>query len=225
MNSESSEFNKLLDKATTISYEYVYYSPSQIDRGDHLKNDPTLGERSWSIPETTGKFLYSIITTLNLSNGLELGTSTGYSTLWIAAALSEQSGDWKLITIERNLEKQKLAQELLQDPFNGHIYFENNFIENYLPTISETKFDFIFMDAERGKYKDYWNYIKGFLHEKSIVIIDNANRAQKSVIEFQDFLKSDSTLSTYLHPIDNGLFIVSLSNGDYTNLQDIIDSI
>jgi predicted O-methyltransferase YrrM len=225
MNSESSEFNKLLEKATNISHEYVYYSPSQIDRGDHLKNDPTLGERSWSIPETTGKFLYKIITKLNLRSALELGTSTGYSTLWIATALSEQSDDWKLITIERNLEKQKLAQELLQDPFSDHIHFENSFIENYLPTISHMKFDLIFMDAERGKYKEYWNYIKGFLHEKSIVIIDNALRSQKSVIEFQDFLKSDSSLSTYLHPMDNGLFIVTLSSGDYTNLQDIIGNI
>ncbi len=223
MYMNGNQFQNLLEQATKVSQEYIYYSPSQIERGDHLKNDPSLGEHAWSIPETTGEFLHEIVTRLGFKSGLELGTSTGYSTLWIAAALSNNSNDWKLITIERNSAKMDLAKGLLQDEFGDHIHFENDLIENYLPTISDMKFDLVFMDAERGKYKEYWNYIKGLLHEKSIVIIDNAFRAQKSVIEFQDFLKSDSSLSTYLHPLDNGLLIVVLSDGDHSDLYSIVD--
>jgi len=94
--------------------------------------------------------------------------------------------------------------------------------ESILQNIPQKTFDFIFMDADRGNYVEYWNYIKKFLNEKSIVIIDNALRAQKSVTDFQNYLKSDLSLSTYLHPLDNGLFIVALSDGDHSDLYKMI---
>ena len=111
---------------------------------------------------------------------------------------------------------------MLSSTFPG-ISFHNEIITNYFATLTpDTTFDFIFMDADRGNYKEYWNYMKTFLHEKSIVVIDNALRDQKSVVEFQDFLISDRTLSTYLHTMDNGLFIVTRSDGKYSNITNLM---
>jgi predicted O-methyltransferase YrrM len=214
-------FQNLLQKATNISQTYVHYSTTQIERGEHLLNDPHIGERAWSIPETTGRFLYSLITHLHLSSGLELGTSTGYSALWIAAALSEEQ-DWTLITIEKNEEKINFSKKTLQDAFGMQIQFESMRIEDYLPSLGHKHFDFIFMDAERGKYIEYWRTLRNCLHEKSIVVIDNALRDQESVHEFQDFLKSDTSLVTYLHPLDNGLFLVARADGYYSDLYSIV---
>ncbi len=223
MNIESVEFKQLLVTMTDLAENYIAYSPSQIARGDHLKHNPTQGEHAWSIPETTGKFLYDIIIKLGCTTGLELGTSIGYSTLWIMAALSENLDDSTLITIEQSVKKYELAQENLKPLFSDSIEFYNKVIKEYLPTLpTDTTFDFIFMDADRGNYFEYWNYIKKFLNKKSIVIIDNALRVQKSVTDFQDFLKSDPSLSTYLHPLDNGLFIVALSDGDRSDLYNTI---
>lgn len=222
MNIKSIEFKQLLATMTDLAENYIAYSPSQIARGDHLKHDPTQGEHAWSIPETTGRFLYNTIIKLGCTTGLELGTSIGYSTMWIMAAFSENSKDSTLITIEQSVKKYELAQENLKPLFGDSIEFHNKVIKEYLPTLSINRtFDFIFMDADRGNYFEYWNYIKKFLNKKSIVIIDNALRAQKSVTDFQNYLKSDLSLSIYLHPIDNGLFIVSLSNGDYSDLHSV----
>ena len=69
MNIESTEFKTLLSKATHYVENYVAYSPTQIARGDHLKNDTTLGERAWSIPKTTGEFLYTLITKSGAKKG------------------------------------------------------------------------------------------------------------------------------------------------------------
>ena len=222
MNTESIEFKKLLDQATYHVENYVAYSPSQIERGDHLKDDPALGERAWSIPRTTGEFLYHLIKKNEATTALELGTSVGYSTLWIAAALDQNSSRFTLTTIERNPEKSIIAKETLSSAFPT-IHFHSGIINNYFQTLpTGTMFDFIFMDADRGSYKEYWSYIKTFLHEKSIVVIDNALRDQKSVIEFQDFLTSDESLSTYLHCMDNGLFIVTRSDGKYSDISSLI---
>ncbi len=222
MNNNSNEFKTLLSKATHYVENYVAYSPTQIARGDHLKNDSTLGERAWSIPKTTGEFLYNLIRRTGSVSGLELGTSIGYSTLWIAAGLDGNSKDFSLTTVERSTEKSQIAKDILSSTFPA-ISFHNEIITNYFATLApDTTFDFIFMDADRGNYKEYWNYMKTFLHEKSIVVIDNALRHQKSVIEFQDFLTSDESLSTYLYSMDNGLFIISRSDGEYPDISILI---
>lgn len=212
MNIESPEFLSLLEQATYNAKNYILYSPTQIARGDHLKNDPAIGERAWSIPETTGRFLYTLITDHNLITGLELGTSVGYSTLWIIAALTQNSPNAHLVTIEKNPEKSTLAKNTLSPIFGNNITFHSGIIDNYLRTLPEnSQFDFVFMDADRGKYMRYWPFIKNCLHKKSIVVIDNALRNQHSVREFQDFLKTDPSLSVYLHELDNGLLIVKLA--------------
>lgn len=217
-------FQDTLGVITSLAENYVSYSPSQIARGDHLKNDPRLGERAWNIPETTGRFLYNIILETGSRTGLELGTSLGYSTLWIAAALSEQSQDFSLITIERNEVKSNLAQQTLHPVFGNTITFETCWIGDYLKTISnDTTFDFIFMDADRGNYAEYWPYIKNLMHEKTIIIIDNALRDQKSVHEFQNIITSDPHFFTTLYPIDNGLFLITRQQSNLEVLKKMSD--
>lgn len=217
-------FKQLLYQSTQHAQTYVMYSPSQIARGDHLKNDTTVGERAWSIPKTTGEFLYQLILKLGCITALELGTSIGYSTLWIAAGLDEQAENAQIITLEKNPEKSTIAQNTLGDHF-PFIHFHSGIIGNYLPMITRgTTFDLIFMDADRGNYQGYWNYLKLFLHKKSIVVIDNALRNQKSVTDFQDFIRTDSTLTSYLHPLDNGLFIIARADSGYDLKKIILDS-
>ena len=225
MNKTDPEFIKILETITKNANNYVLYSPTQVARGEHLIGDPTSGERSWSIPKTTGEFLYTLITKLGLCTGLELGTSIGYSTFWIAAALHENSPNYTLTTVERNPEKSMIAKETLL-PYFPQIYFHSGIINHFLPTLPDTTtFDFIFMDADRGNYMFYWESIKTYMHAKSIVVTDNALREQKSVQDFQNHIMSDSAFVTYLHPLDNGLFIIVRSDGDYVDLGKIINTL
>lgn len=220
MNINSSEFQNLLKIATKHAESYVYYSESQITKGEHLLNNPKIGERAWSIPQTTGEFLYKLITQNNLQNGLELGTSVGYSTLWIASALTENNSETTLITIEKNETKSHIAQSYLFPTFAKNITFHTGRILDFLPNI-QNSFDFIFMDADRGNYQEYWKYIFPLLNKKSIVVIDNASRVQKSVQEFQEVLMNDSRIKTYLHNLDNGLLIITLADSNYQTIENL----
>lgn len=221
MNAKSSEFQNLLKIATKHAESYVYYSESQIAKGEHLLNDPKIGERAWSIPQTTGEFLYKLITQNNLQNGLELGTSVGYSTLWIASALTENNPEATLVTIEKNETKSNIAQSYLFPIFVKNITFYTGRILEFLPNINNS-FDFIFMDADRGNYQEYWKYIFPLLNKKSIVVIDNASRVQKSVQEFQEILTSDSRIKTHLYDLDNGLLIITLTESNYSDIQNLV---
>lgn len=223
MQHQSSEFEKFLAIATEHAESYVHYSESQVEKGEHLLNNPKIGERAWSIPQTTGEFLYKLITQNGLQNGLELGTSIGYSTLWVISALTENNPDAKLVTIEKNEAKSQIAQSYLLPTFTKNITFHTGRILDFLPNIHNS-FDFVFMDADRGNYQEYWKYIFPLLNKKSIVIIDNASRVQKSVQEFQETLTNDPRIKTHLHGLDNGLLIITLAESNYSNIQNLINN-
>ena len=63
----------------------------------------------FNIPADTGKFLYNLVLISKSKNILEVGTSNGYSTIWLAEAAKKNSG--KVTTIEISEEKVKLAKE------------------------------------------------------------------------------------------------------------------
>ena len=69
-------------------------------------------DRMLAITKETGELLNMILRIKNAKNMLEIGTSTGYSTIWCAEAIREQSG--KIITVEQNPNKIKRAKENFQ---------------------------------------------------------------------------------------------------------------
>jgi len=65
-----------------------------------------------NIPASDGKLMYDIITKNDYTSALEIGTSTGHSSIWIAWALSKTGG--KLITIEIDESRHKEAVSNIQ---------------------------------------------------------------------------------------------------------------
>ena len=63
----------------------------------------------WNIPRKTGVLINTFIKMMNVQNALEIGTSNGYSGLWISKALKETGG--KLTTIEFYEKRQSVAIE------------------------------------------------------------------------------------------------------------------
>ncbi|TSD63833.1 hypothetical protein FFF34_014790 [Inquilinus sp. KBS0705] len=56
--------------------------------------------QNWNIPYTDGEALYRLVTENNFKSALEIGTSTGHSTIWLAYAMQHTGG--KVTTIENN---------------------------------------------------------------------------------------------------------------------------
>lgn len=223
-------FTRTEQKLFTEACSFVRYSDNQKSRGIPLLDiKHTQGERAWNISQKTGIFLYHFITHIGAVRALELGTSLGYSTLWITAGLHENNADeYHCDTCEKNPQKIALAQHYLEPLFGSHISFHNGTITSILNNLIDAytqPYDIIFFDADRGNYKIYWQAIQTLLHTRSIIIVDNALRIQKSVQEFQDFIKTLPGWVTYLHPYESGLFIVTRQDGPYNDLGNIISQL
>ncbi len=110
--------------------------------------------RDWNVPESDGKILYDIIIKNNYKNALEIGTSTGHSGIWIAWALSKTGG--KLITIEIHEDR---YQEALANFKKAGLakYIDARLADAHkLAKELDGPFDFIFSDADKGWYRNYF---------------------------------------------------------------------
>jgi caffeoyl-CoA O-methyltransferase len=135
-----------------------------------LKSDKILDEKvkrfledkrwSWmdqNVPYTDGKILYDIIVKNNYKRALEIGTSTGHSAIWIAWALSKTGG--KLITIEIDEKRHKEAlanfeEAGLSDYIDARLANAHTLVQEL-----EGPFDFVFSDADKDWYTNYFKAI------------------------------------------------------------------
>jgi predicted O-methyltransferase YrrM len=132
-----------------------------------LRDNPALDEkvkrflnehsRKWydmNIPAVDGQTLYNLIIKGNYKNALEIGTSTGHSGIWIAWALSKTGG--KLITIDIDERRHKIALENfkkagLSEYIDARLADAHDLVKK-LPG----PFDFVFSDADKEWYKNYF---------------------------------------------------------------------
>jgi caffeoyl-CoA O-methyltransferase len=136
-------------------------------KGQALKENPALDEkvkkylsehsRQWydmNVPSVDGQTLYNLIIKGNYKSALEIGTSTGHSGIWIAWALSKTGG--KLITIDIDEGRHKTAVENFKQA--GLSQYIDARLADAHALVKELKgpFDFVFSDADKDWYKNYF---------------------------------------------------------------------
>jgi len=107
-----------------------------------------------NVPYADGKVLYDLVLKNGYKKALEIGTSTGLSAIWIAWALSKTGG--KLITIEIDEDRYKRAlanfkEAGLSEYIDARLADAHELVEKL-----EGPFDFVFSDADKDWYKNYF---------------------------------------------------------------------
>jgi predicted O-methyltransferase YrrM len=129
------------------------------DAQDHdAKVKKFLNSHDWgwgdmNVPAVDGQTLHDIIVKNKYTRALEIGTSTGHSTIWIALALSKTGG--KMITLEINEQRHREALENFEAAgLSEYIDARLGDAHTIVPAL-EGPFDFVFSDADKGWYKNY----------------------------------------------------------------------
>ncbi len=108
----------------------------------------------WNVPEEDGRVLYNLIIKNRYTRALEIGTSTGHSAIWIAWALSRTGG--KLITIEIDEGRYRTALKNfvkagLSDYIDARLADAHDLVKEL-----KGPFDFVFSDADKDWYRNYF---------------------------------------------------------------------
>lgn len=164
--------------------------------------------RDLNIPASDGKILYDLIIKNSYKKALEIGTSTGYSTIFIAWALSKTGG--KMITIE--IDKERYRQALANFKEAGlSEYIDARFADAHdLVKKLPGPFDFVFCDADKEWYKNYFVDIHPKLEAGGCYTAHNVStrsRGMEGTREFYDYIKSLPSMKTTVDESGGGISI------------------
>jgi predicted O-methyltransferase YrrM len=170
-----------------------------------VTNDPQATNRSMrmlNVTPDTGQLLRILVRSSGARRILEIGTSNGYSTMWLAWAASETGGH--VTTIERLPEKVELARANFERTgLAPWITIRQGVALVTLATL-DGPFDLIFLDADRVSYLAYLDLLLPLLKIGGLLVTDNVVSHANEVAAFLSRLKSDPRLDSVTVPVGNG---------------------
>ena len=153
------------------------------------------GYRFWSVPRKDGEFLHLLVKATRARSVLEVGTSHGFSAIWMGLALEETGG--RLTTIEIDKERYDLARRHVSEAelaqritlIKGDAHREVVKLEG--------PFDFVFLDADKEGQMDYFNkrYPKKLV-PGGILAAHNAIRQANSMKDYLEMIRKHSGFDT-----------------------------
>jgi len=167
--------------------------------------------RAWydmNVPASDGKLLHDLIVENGYTRALEIGTSTGHSSVWIAWALSKTGG--KLITIEIDESRHQQALENFEKAGLSDYIDARLGDAHELVKVLEGPFDFVFSDADKGWYKNYFIDIEPKLEVNGCFTAHNisgSSRRSWGTGEFYEYVSSLPQYETILNRSGGGVSI------------------
>lgn len=157
-----------------------------------------------NITRDTGEFLEVLIKASAVRQVLEVGTSNGYSTLWLASSLPE---DGHVSTLDVSPHKiEQAAQNFKRANLAHKITAMQADASDYLSQGSE-RFDLIFLDADRSKYIEFAHQVIARIRPGGLLVCDNAVSHASEMEEFIHFVKNTGEFTTVTVPIGKGEFV------------------
>ena len=173
------------------------------DTRDRADGTPRM-QRLRQIPPETGKFLALMAAAAPPGAMLEIGTSAGYSTLWISLALRDRSV--KLHTFEVLLAKVELARATFRKAqVEDRIKLIHADARQHLQEYEQIAF--CFLDAEKEVYIDCYDLVVPNLVPGGLLIADNAINHQATLLPFLDEAHVDTRVDAIVVPIGKGLLL------------------
>lgn len=142
----------------------------------------------WNVPEVDGKLLYDLILKNKYQKAVEIGTSTGHSAIWMAWALSKTGG--RLITIE--IDEERYQKALVNFKKAGLSDYIDARLADAHQLVAELQgpFDFVFSDADKDWYKNYFTTLAPKLRVGGCFTAHNAASNWGGIREFLDYVQS-----------------------------------
>ena len=170
---------------------------SEIDKkvNDFLKKQSSMW-RDMNVPATDGKLLYDIIMENKYKSAVEIGTSTGHSSIWLAWALSKNGG--KLITFEIDERRYKEALSNFEKAgLSNYIDARLGDAHDLVAKLNEP-IDFVFSDADKDWYTNYFKALDPWLLVGGCFTAHNIEMS--GAREFYEYI---SNLPNYKTMVDN----------------------
>lgn len=171
-----------------------------------LPEDASIG--AWQVPLTTAQFLRFLVLTTKAKTILELGSSIGFSTIWLALGAVENVGH--VYATEFFPEKAVIAKSnfMKAGVSDAVTLFEKDIMVVLNEWDANQKIDFIFMDADKQRYDQYLEKLVPLMSDNALIVVDNAGDFAHHLDSFMEKCVSIPGITTHFLNIDAGLMLI-----------------
>jgi predicted O-methyltransferase YrrM len=161
----------------------------------------------WNISPDEGAFLRALAEKVHATEGLEIGTSNGYSSIWIGMGLRQQSGH--LLTMEIDEGRAKLAQANFRAAgLDSVITLKLGDALEEVPKL-RGPYDFVFIDADKQDYVKYLAMVIPIIRPGGVIVAHNVTDLRGELTDFIRAVRTNPQLKTTIENPGPGGFSVS----------------
>lgn len=164
-------------------------------------------ERLRNLEPDSAQLLSVLVRAASVRMLLELGTSNGYSTVWLADAVRATGGH--LTSVELDPERSaEAAVNLERAGLRDRVELRVQDAAEALRDSADGHWDMIFLDAERPAYPGYWPDLRRTLRPGGLLAVDNVISHADQVTGFRALVDADPDVSQALAPTGAGMLLV-----------------
>ena len=183
-----------------------------IDYENGHRDEVPSEKRLNCISKNIGTFYNIMLKSIHAKNILEIGMSVGYSGLWFADAIMSNTKDGQIITIDREQFKIDSATRNFEEAgISSLIKIRKGEARKILDEIKEefgeNYFDFIFIDADKESYIEYFDLCLPLVRKGGIIAADNIlfpERFNEMMADYLSHVRNNPNVQSVTVPIDNG---------------------
>ena len=163
-------------------------------------------QRLRNVEPETAELLGVLVRAMDARRVLEIGTSNGYSTIWLADAVLETGGAVLSLEIEAERTGQALAN-LTRAGVKGAAELRTQDAAEALPAFDAESWELIFLDAERPAYTGYWPDLLRVLVPRGLLVVDNALSHAKELVDFSELVYGTEGVTSTLLTVGAGVLL------------------
>jgi predicted O-methyltransferase YrrM len=173
---------------------------------DRTKEDRL--ERLRNLEPDTAALLALLVRVTGAKKVLELGTSNGYSTLWLADAARSIGAHLVSVEVDRG-RSNEAARNLARSGLGDFAELRVEDAAEALSGSADSEWDMIFLDAERPAYVDYWPDLFRVLRPGGLLVVDNVISHADQVADLRALITAERRVSEALVPTGAGALLVT----------------
>lgn len=164
-------------------------------------------KRLRNVEPETAELLGVLVRAMNATRVLEIGTSNGYSTIWLGDAAEAVGGTVLSLEIEAD-RTAEAAGNVGEAGVADYVELRTQDAAEALRSFADGAFDLIFLDAERKLYAGYWPDLIRVLRPNGLLVVDNTLSHAKELVEFSELVYGDPQVTSTLVTVGAGVLLI-----------------
>jgi predicted O-methyltransferase YrrM len=173
------------------------YDEQREDRLQRLRN----------VEPETAELLGVLVRAMRATRVLEIGTSNGYSTIWLGDAAEAVDGTVLSLEIEAERTAQA-ADNLTRAGVADRVELRTLDAAEALRSFADDAFDLVFLDAERPLYAGYWPELIRVMRPNGLLVVDNTLSHAKELVEFSELVYASPEVTSTLVTVGAGVMLI-----------------